>query len=602
MKTCKRNVKNPVDFYIDLMPRELERGYRILFNGKGKYFRPMGISIVLVLSVAMSLYSGLSIIQSLIIGIIYLLAIIGTPYLIKLLVHGVGSYKMYLTISLVMYMESAVIDFILTLIRHVPMVMVGVMIMLPLTSTTITLLRNPGNNQSIMSYLWDLSKLFAVLLIFQLMAYTFILDRIIVGLRAIGIISIDASMFLLSILIELLVLGRHKSIGTFDYLGMFGTYIYSITVQDGSFFEEALSARSVRTKVKTHIIKLAGYDNAFLVIPYFHGGPIRNVGGGEIIPRIMELGRKANALLIYVHGVGSHELDPVSKSDVDQILRSINDALLHMRDAAIAPVKAIPFTTVIKGDIRASAIPLGEKTMVIVSRINKSTDDIPLRVYEELHRELGSMLDNYMLVDAQNGFGNDNSWSDDDVKDLAEAIKELERTPRVESPLLMGIGHIDSSDISADPAEIGSAGIFIMIIEFAGKRWLLINIDGNNITPRLNEQLISELRNGFDQVIIITTDNHQYTGSFGKLGYKVVGESIDPNELITKIRETIPKINTAMVMPIHTEVETEVKVIGEDGFRGMVEAAARSLKEAPKFVFLYLGLPLILALTLSLLI
>jgi len=396
MKTCKRNVKNPVDFYIDPMPRELERGYRILFNGKGKYFRPMGISIVLVLSVAMSLYSGLSIIQSLIIGIIYLLAIIGTPYLIKLLVHGVGSYKMYLTISLVMYMESAVIDFILTLIRHVPMVMVGVMIMLPLTSTTITLLRNPGNNQSIMSYLWDLSKLFAVLLIFQLMAYTFILDRIIVGLRAIGIISIDASMFLLSILIELLVLGRHKSIGTFDYLGMFGTYIYSITVQDGSFFEEALSARSVRTKVKTHIIKLAGYDNAFLVIPYFHGGPIRNVGGGEIIPRIMELGRKANALLIYVHGVGSHELDPVSQSDVDQILRSINDALLHMRDAAIAPVKAIPFTTVIKGDIRASAIPLGEKTMVIVSRINKSTDDIPLRVYEELHRELGSMLDNYI--------------------------------------------------------------------------------------------------------------------------------------------------------------------------------------------------------------
>ncbi len=272
----------PTYFYVDPMPRELERGYRILFNGKGKYFRPMGIAIVVILPpLLMSIYVGLSVYQSLVISFVYLLAVMGLPYLIKLLVHGVGSYKMYFTITLVMYMESAVIDLLLTVIRRVPMVMIGVMIMLPpLTSTTVTLLRNPpGNNQSITSYLWDLSKLFLMLLIFQLAAYTLILDKVIVGLRVFGIIGIDISMFLLSILIELLVLGRHKSLGTFNYLGMFGTYIYSITAQDGSFFEEALAARAVRTKVKTHIVRLAGYDHAFLIIPYFHGGPIRNVGG-----------------------------------------------------------------------------------------------------------------------------------------------------------------------------------------------------------------------------------------------------------------------------------------------------------------------------------
>lgn len=593
-------LKIPAYFYVDPMPRELERGYRILFNGKGKYFRPMGIAIVAILPLLMSIYVGLSIYQSLVISFIYLLAVMGLPYLIKLLVHGVGSYKMYFTITLVMYMESAVIDLLLTVIRRVPMVMIGVMIMLPLTSTTVTLLRNPGNHQSITSYLWDLSKLFLVLLIFQLTAYTFILDKIIVGLRAFAIVGIDISMFLLSILIELLVLGRHKSLGTFNYLGMFGTYIYSITAQDGSFFEEALAARAVKTKVKTHIVRLAGYDHAFLIIPYFHGGPIRNVGGGDIIPKIMDLGRELGSSLVYVHGVGSHELDPVTQADVGRILESMRRALTSIPNPTPTPIESMPLITVVKGDIKLTAVPLGEKVLAIVSRINKSTDDIPLRVYDELRRLIGPSLDKYILVDAQNGFGSDNSWDDNDIKSLAEAIMELEKVPRIKSSLLLGIDHLDASEVNADQAEIGSAGIYVIIVEFGGRKLLLIDIDGNNITPELNKRLVEGLRDGFDDVVIITTDNHQFTGSFGKLGYTVVGESIDPDKMVIAVKRKIKGMKLSQVAPVHAEAEAEINVIGEDGFKGMVEAAAKTVNEVPQFVFLYLGLPLILALAISL--
>lgn len=311
--------------------------------------------------------------------------------------------------------------------------------------------------------------------------------------------------------------------------------------------------------------------------------------------------------MVYVHGVGSHELDPVTQVDVSRILESIRRTLMSIPNPAPASIESIPLTTVIKGDIKLTAIPLGEKVLTIVSRINKSTDDIPLRVYDELRQLIGPSLDKYILVDAQNGFGSDNSWDDNDVKSLAEAIMELERAPRVKSPLLLGIGHLDASEVSEDQAEIGSAGIYIIIVGgFGGRKLLLIDIDGNNITPELNKRLVEGgLRDGFDDVVIITTDNHQFTGSFGKLGYKVVGgESIDPDKMVINIKRKIEDIKLSQVAPpVHAEAEAEVNVIGEDGFKGMVEAAAKTVNEVPpQFVFLYLGLPLILALAISLLI
>ncbi len=70
-------------------------------------------------------------------------------------------------------------------------------------------------------------------------------------------------------------------------------------------------------------------------------------------------------------------------------------------------------------NFRVTHVPLCGKSLVIISRLIKSSDDIPLNVYEELRRRTKLEWDDIILVDAQNYYSDDNTWDENDINELA---------------------------------------------------------------------------------------------------------------------------------------------------------------------------------------
>lgn len=302
-----------------------------------------------------------------------------------------------------------------------------------------------------------------------------------------------------------------------------------------------------------------------------------------------------------MHGVGSHELDPATRIDVRKIVRVVATKVkesLNERSTGNVCVGKMP-VQIESRNFRVTHVPLCGKSLVIISRLVKSSDDIPLSVYEELRKRVRLDWDNVILIDAQNYYSDDNTWDENDINELAQLLSriggELE-DQRLE--IKSCVNHVPKYAFGPIQFEIGDNGLITWGLEINGKRVLLVIFDGNNLRRELADAIINEFRSGFDIVEVLTTDNHQYTGiaRFTRSrGYKVVGDSISHELIIRNVRKSVKRCiddlrkTSVRYYPVLVE---GVRLIG-DSFSSMVRAAERGVMDWKKHFTVLIILPIL---------
>ncbi len=580
------------------MSRRFEQGYRAVFGiHAGGLVRLVSVVSMIIIPTVVLHEVGLGFQFSIMVSLFYLLASL-TLTLTTMRIVGVGSFKMYYTIVGIVMVESVIIDSAMSIIEGKPIVMAGALASLTPLSMVVSILKDPVGVRPTIGYLTDLTLLLAITVLLQLPIYLILDSLTHVYISVVKVVYLDIILLIMSILIMLMLIVIHKVSGTLSYLKMFGAFIYTMMTGDGSFMEFHLLKSSRDANVKVHVVHLKGRnDDAFLVVPYIHTGPISHVGGADFIPLLVKAAKLIKARVIYLHGVGGHEVDPASYDDTVSIINSIRQAMVKLRLSNHSHViKAKPIMTVESGDVRLLSIPIADgKNLVFVSRLKKSMDDIPTHVYNEVVRRLGSDVNRLIIVDSQNSFSSDNTWSTEDINDLINGLKRILNAPDVKGELRVRVIHIPRSKIPGSFMEIGDNGVYIMVITFSGKKAALVIIDGNNIKSALADEIRRRLEEFGYIAEVATTDNHQYTGFFGKMGYRVVGDGVSQSDLTRLILNAVKGGETEETEVSYVEFEDKVRVVGSDGFYGMTRAASSAVKLLPLHASLLFLAPIVLS-------
>jgi len=376
----------------------------------------------------------------------------------------------------------------------------------------------------------------------------------------------------------------NKMAGGLDAMCLFSSFIYAVFAED-DVIEDAFRELGTVERVPLHLYVIGGRH--VVVVSDFHPGPFRHIGGGMLVDILNREVEKLGFTFTFLHGVGSHERDPVSQHAVSKIVNAVKDALHYMQDGA--PASGVAPTKVVVGDVKLVGFSLGTLPhLAVVSRVDSATDDIPLWVARRVE---GGM---YVLVDAQNRFDGVVRWREADVENLAEAIKALHEAPRCGS-FEIGVGKASAEHIDPLGLEIGPAGVSAIAVTCDGRRGLLIVFDGNNLDGQLYDELVKRYGSRYDVVEIATTDTHRSTGvGFGK-GYRVVGERLSHRRIL-EVADRAVKAAEASLGPhrvSYRRLEVEAEVLGELGFQRIQRAVRVYKRVGALIVFVIFVLPLV---------
>ena len=584
--------------------RSFEHGYTIVF-GLGGLTKYLLLAMVIVIPYLMAVYVNeplLMYLKSLVIyGIVFLtVLIILRATLLTYSYRGFGiSISLFITVLVVF------IDLLITLATHRLIVGFGVLaLVLPLSATMMALRGISNNGHTMRKYLiYPIYTLPAVLLI-QYLSY------ILIGtVDAVKYLALDSVFYLFSILFIYYVIFKfEKYYGGIGILRLFSSYLYAALFEYSEPFERELSRRSVVRDVRVHLFVLSNVDSrGVVVIPELHAGPIAKVGGGYLISDLVgELSRYVRPV-VYLHGIGSHELDPATRVDVRRVVRAVvskvKEVLGDNNGSGDSCVSKPPIQ-IESGRFRVTHIPLCNKSLVIISRLVKSSDDIPLSVYEELKRRVKLDWDNVILIDAQNYYSDDNTWDEDDIEELSSILSRIGELKDQRLIIKSCIAHTPKHAFGPVQFEIGDNGLITWCLDVNGKRILLVIFDGNNLRRELADMIINEFRGSFDIVEVLTTDNHQYTGitRFTRSrGYRIVGDSLS-HELIMRyvrrgVRQCINNIRDTSIH-YHQVVINGIRVLG-DSFNEMVRATKLGVADWKKHFLVLIVLPILTMITLG---
>jgi putative membrane protein len=149
---------------------------------------------------------------------------------------------------------------------------------------------------------------------------------------------------------------------------------------------------------------------------------------------------------------------------------------------------------------------------------------------------------------------------------------------------------------------MGAGGITAIVVKVAAQKTAYVVIDGNNMISGLREEVLSALAaEGFDESEVFTTDTHAVSAVIlGKRGYHPVGEAMDHERLMCRIKEAAVTA-ASRLEPCKAGclsfVVPRVRVIGKSRIHSLttlVDTALQRAKQIVVPVFALEGLLLVL--------
>lgn len=380
-----------------------------------------------------------------------------------------------------------------------------------------------------------------------------------------GHLYLAAASFLYAVVIYGLRPVVNKIAGGLDAMCIFSSFLYAVFAED-DFIEDAFRQLGRVEKTPLHVYLLGGRH--VVLVSDFHPGPFRHIGGGMLVDQLNKEIEKMGYRFTFIHGVGSHERDPISKRSVSEIIKAVKSALSSMPQGT--PPRGVTPVETAAGDVKAVGISLGiEPHLAVVGRVKSASDDIPLWVAQRVDPGV------YIMADAQNKFDGVVKWDERDVASLADVLKRLHETS-VCNKYLVGVGKGDATHLDPLGHEIGPAGVSAIVVQCDNRKGLLIVLDGNNLHSGLYDKIVATYRRrGYDVVEVVTTDTHRATGvGFGR-GYRVVGERIEHGHILEVVEEVVERAERELGQHLvaYRRVEVEAEVLGEEGFKKLQYAA-----------------------------
>ena len=354
-------------------------------------------------------------------------------------------------------------------------------------------------------------------------------------------------------------------------LCMFSSFLYSSVSAEG-MFDYAFKPLGVEDRGKVRLYLIEDSRKYLIVVSDFHPGPFRNVGGGILVEKLVARGLRSGYDVIFIHGVGSHERDPVSSEDVEKIVDEVFRTASSLRAEKIGGGLTPGRLEV--GDIKITAYSLGVgPPLAIVSRVNSASDDIPLEIAERIDNK------GFVLVDAQNKFDGALRWTEEDVVSLQKALDVLSGLEPC-GDFEIGIGRADTSLVDPLRLELGAGGIAAVVTRCGARKNLLLVFDGNNMDSTFYKKLIDRFAGSYDLVEAITTDTHASTGmGVGGGGYRTVGSGIRHEELFRLVDKAVAAAESSLGVKrgAYKELEISARVFGPNfaQIRGVIEGYKR---------------------------
>lgn len=401
-----------------------------------------------------------------------------------------------------------------------------------------------------------------------------------------------------SILIIELYLYRISRLGEplFNSMVMFSAFINLWLNNNPKSLENELNNIAVKSSGWVKVLKIldenSGKPYLTVVIPSFHCGPFRNVGGSSLVKRISEVvNRILNTDVIVLHSPSEHSLDPVSKLDVDRIVSKVCESLLSSINGVNVEFYNVENYNLKYYDIvvlQSPQVPL----VIISGKEGYGIDDLPIQVYYKLRDRLKCKLGvkDVIVIEGHNWiskFKVNHNIPLNSIIDEIGYILEIKTSSPVKL-LRLGYGVDKTLSHNIDICELG---VSVLLLEYSDKVFSLVVVDGNNMKEgfryTINNSIRNYLRKRFNSKDIIvetvTTDNHSKTGIEAgiKRGYRVVGEYTDLNSLLKSIKIALDKALTSMIKPkieYYNVTVTDVNVLGYRNYLTLLKILDRAVK------------------------
>lgn len=314
--------------------------------------------------------------------------------------------------------------------------------------------------------------------------------------------------------------------------------------KDPKPLEDRLAELGSRGDIETRMLSFTGRDErhkACVIVSGFHPGPYRDLGSGGLPSTLKQsIESSIGGVALVPHGISNHEFNIISRDDVATFLEQ---AKLHY-PSSIFTSKASRFIREEFEGARASAQTFGGHVLLTLTLAPDDMEDIPEEVLNTINAEASRLGLTPIVVDSHNSLSGQISITPEQAQKLAQAgARALTRVSTLpQNGFKIGAATDPLREFGLEEG-IGPGGVSAIVVETGGQLASYVTIDGNNLYLGLRDLILHSLKeDGVDEAEVTTTDTHLVTGlARSQLGYHPVGEGLDRQILIGRIREVVQR-------------------------------------------------------------
>ncbi|WP_255197364.1 DUF2070 family protein [Halorarius litoreus] len=356
---------------------------------------------------------------------------------------------------------------------------------------------------------------------------------------------------------------QSMGISVLDFLRGFVGHIAEGTRELEDFFEQIGEKAVVPVTVLS--FRTDAGEKARFVLPMIHPGPMGEIGGGNLPPRVAA---DAEGLAFPPHATAGHDFNLVTSREVDTIIDAANRAYdaIEYHDDATRSLRTS------HGEVQLLGQAFGDDAFMTATYSPNFADDVEYAVGLSAQAEARQGgLENVMLADAHNC---NNGLAGEDLGhvvpgskrsfDMIEAAREAgsQLADGSRQPLRLGVAWDRTRWEPLDG--IGPLGVRVAVVEADDQRTAYVLVDGNNMEPGLRDRIVGAIEaEHADLAEVMTTDTHIVNTVEAT---NQVGQSIDHDELLAVIEDLVGAA-TDDLEPVEAGMATEraeVTVFGND--------------------------------------
>jgi len=287
----------------------------------------------------------------------------------------------------------------------------------------------------------------------------------------------------------------------------------------------------------TFFFRRNGKKDIWFVVPNLHPGPMADIGGSNF-PTLLYKEFEEEATVLVSHGCASHDLNLISNSETEKIIKAIRKSKPSNsgQNTASRPVR-ISF-----GAVSCLSQRFGDSILLVTTRSPLVTEDLDYSVGRIVMGEGKSLYKNIGFVDAHNCVEKNGKITYPSTKNgneyITAAVNAMDAM-HTEEMHPFSVGACRLALPFSKTEGFGETGLVVMIVKTNDTKTAYVLFDGNNVQPGVRDIFRKHLKEkGYDESEIMTTDTHVVNAKSG----------MNPVGMVTPAEKIIPFLDEALKM------------------------------------------------------